>query len=90
MFGSRGVLGERQISASPMLGEDRLTLRCGSQGAIGVILIPIGSCGKGILDIVHEVQHCVLGFSGRFMCGCRGVTTFAQSVFVVHASRLVR
>ena len=89
MFGSRGGLGEKQISASPVLGRDCLTLRCGSQGTVGVILLPIGSFVKGILDIVHEVQHCEPGFSGCFMRDYRWVTTFAQSVFEIYASRPV-
>ena len=90
MFESQGGLGEKQISASLMLlGRDCLTLRCGSQGTIGIILLPIGSFVKGILDVVHEVQHCEPGFSGCFMRDYRGVTTFAQSVFEIHASRPV-
>ena len=34
-----------------------ITTRCGCQGAVGVVGVPMGGGEEGLLDIVHEAQH---------------------------------
>ena len=41
------------------------TSRCSCQGPVGIVTVPVGGFVEGILDIVHEVQHCESKLSGR-------------------------
>lgn len=46
---SQGVLGT---------GSCECTIGCRGQGSVGVVMIPAGRRVKGVLDIVHELEHC--------------------------------
>ena len=35
-----------------------LALRCCCQGSIRIVAVQVGGFIKGVLDVVHEIQHC--------------------------------